>query len=211
MSIKNFLQKITRIEDEGIRTSYFKSLRPAVKSARGLSLVEVVVVIFVVSAVAFLAAPIVFPGDSKTADAQVRSDIDLLKQVMDLRMTSYDAAKTGGLGVEANIGVYAAYAQFEGKATLDANGKPAFYCLKGTHPSGLVLYYTSKDGAVMPTPIDATGCPGGVPTGGNQNGATPAPSVEPSAPAENAPNPLPSQSGQPAPTPIPTTQSGANN
>lgn len=188
-----------------------KSISPALKSAKGLSLVEVVVVVFVVSAVAFLAAPIVFPGDSKTADSQVRSDIDLLKQVMDLRMTSYDAEKTGGLGVEANIGVYAAYAQFQGKATLDANGKPAFYCLKGTHPSGLVLYYTSKDGAVTPTPIDMTGCPGGVTTGGNQNGATPAPGGDPTAPAETTPNPLPSQSGQPAATPIPTSQSGANN
>lgn len=210
MSIKNFLSKITRIDSGDLNASYLKTLRPAAKSERGLSLVEVVVVVFVVSAVAFLAAPIVFPGDSKTADAQVRSDIDLLKQVMDLRMTSYDATKTGGLGVEANIGVYAAYAQFEGKATLDANGKPAFYCLKGTHPSGLVLYYTSKDGAVTPMPIDMTGCPGGVTTGGAKGGSTPAPSAEPGAP-EESPNSLPSQSGQPAPTPIPTTQSGANN
>lgn len=189
---------------------YLRTVKPAAKSERGLSLVEVVVIVFVVASVGFLAAPIVFPGgDAKNADAQVRSDIDLLKQVMDLRMSSYDPAKTGGLGVEANIGVYAGHAQFEAKATLDANGKPVFYCLKGTHPSGLVLYYTSKDGAVTPMPADPTSCPGGVANnGGQNNGSTTDTSQEPT---EGTVTPDPAQSGQPAATPIPTTQSGANN
>lgn len=198
---------------------FFKNLKTTTKGAKGLSLIEVVVVLFVVTAVGVLAAPIVFPGDAKSPDAQIRSDIDLLKEIMDLRMTSYDITKTGGLSVEANIGVYAAYAQFEGKATLDAAGKPAFYCLRGTHPSGLTLFFNSKDGAVTETPTDPAGCPGGatapegteeVPADGatDSNGVVTDP-ADGSAPAETSP---PTEAGEPAVTPIPeNTQSGANN
>lgn len=196
-----------RADDSGM-VAYVKNLKSAATNHRGLSLIEVVVVVFVVAAVGFLAAPIVFPGDAKTADAQVRSDIELLTKVMDLRMSSYDESKTGGLGVEANIGVYAAYAQFEGKATLDSAGKPAFYCLRGVHPSGLVLFYTSKDGAVTPMPADPSACPGAAVNGNQSNGVTPDPSQGSTESPEVTP---PVQSGQPEATPIPTTQSGANN
>lgn len=207
-----FLNRFRKSTDSGADGSgmpaYFKNLKSATANHRGLSLIEVVVVVFVVAAVGFLAAPIVFPGDAKNADAQVRSDIELLKKVMDLRMSSYDATKTGGLGVEANIGVYAAYAQFEGKATLDSSGKPAFYCLRGVHPSGLVLFYTSKDGAITPAPADPTACPGAVANGNQGNGQTTTP-TEGSTDGTGASTPT--QSGEPAATPIPTTQSGANN
>lgn len=185
----------------------YKSLRRSAKEERGLSLVEVIVVVFVVAAVGFLAAPIVFPSTAKSPDAQLRSDIELLRQVMDLRMSSYDPAKTGGLGVEANIGTYAAYGQFEAKATLDSNGKPAFYCLRGVHPDGMVLFFSSKDGAVTPAPADPASCPGGT-AQGTPNGQT-TPSQSPTAPA---PETSPTEAGQPAETPIPeNTESGANN
>lgn len=190
--------------DERGMLAFLKNLKNATRDQKGLSLVEVVVVVFVVAAVGFLAAPIVFPGDAKSPDAQLRGDMELLRQVMDLRMSSYDPAKTGGLGVEANIGVYAAYGQFQAKATLDANGKPAFYCLKGTHPSGLTLFLNSKDGAVTGTPTDPAACPGGAPAADPNQTQAPG--------TDTTPAPAPSQSGQPAATPIPeSTESGATN
>lgn len=178
---------------------FLKDLKKNLAQQEGLSLIEVIVVVFVVASVGFLAAPIVFPGEAKSVDAQLRGDMELLRQVMDLRMTSYDPAKTGGLGVEANIGVYASHGQFDAKATLDANGKPAFYCLRGTHPSGATLFLNSKDGIVTPTPADAAACPGGPES-------TPATTLGGATPDPAAPG-----STQPSVTPIPeSTESGAN-
>lgn len=129
------------------------------KSEEGFTFIELVIIIGVLAAVAYLVLPLVFPSDSKTPEQYIEEDLTSISELLSLRQMT---AKVNDIPIEdvyiGNLGVYAAKSQVRHSITIDTNEQQLTYCLRGDY-RGVTRYYESTSG-IQIQPTGNMNCPG---------------------------------------------------
>ena len=135
------------------------------KKNDGFTSIELVTVIAVLAAVAYLVLPLLFPSDSKTSKQYIEEDLNNISQILQIRTQT---SEVNGIPINemyvGNLGVYASRAQVKHAIKINPQDKTLLYCLRGEY-RGEVLYLESN-GGVLATPSGSMDCPG-VPSQGN--------------------------------------------
>ena len=165
------------------------------KKNDGFTSVELVTVIAILAAVAYIVLPLLFPSDAKTSKQYIEEDLNNISQILQIRTQT---SEVNGIPINemyiGNLGVYASRAQVKHAIKINPQDKTLLYCLRGEY-RGEVLYLESN-GGVFATPSGSMDCPG-VPAQSN--------------PVEEAPAEEQGNTQDPADTSPENSNSGQNN
>lgn len=101
------------------------------RRTEGFTATELVTVIAVLGAVAYLLLPLIFPGDALSDEEKVEKDLNQLSQILEERERiallndSLDRVLIG------NLGVFSAYSEITYQVDVDTNAGELNYCLIG--------------------------------------------------------------------------------
>lgn len=160
--------------------------RTYLKSNDGFTAIELLVVLAVISAVAYLVLPILFPSDSKTPEQYIEEDLTSIAEVLTLRQMT---AAVNDIKVEdiyiGNLGVYSAKSQVRHSITINTADQEITYCLRGDY-RGVTRYYEFPGSAISTEPSGLVDCPGISATVDSTNSESSDQTTD--APAEEAPS-----------------------
>jgi type II secretory pathway pseudopilin PulG len=119
---------------------------------QGFTASEMVIVIGVLGAVAYLVLPLVFPGDLLTSAQKAEKDLTRISQIIDEReriSALNDALDSVAIG---NLGVYASHGEVTFNIEIDEGANEINYCLIGLF-DGTTYYADSYTTGVSTTPV----------------------------------------------------------
>lgn len=119
---------------------------------QGFTASELLIVVGVLGAVAYLVLPLVFPGDSLTTAQKAEKDLTRISQILDEReriSVLNDALDVVEIG---NLGVYASHGEVTFNVEIDENANEINYCLIGLF-DGTTYYADSYTAGVSVTPV----------------------------------------------------------
>jgi competence protein ComGC len=129
------------------------------KKEDGFTAIELVIILGVLSVVAYLVLPIIFPSDSKTPEQYIEEDLSSISEIINLRQMT---ASVNDIDVKdvyiGNLGVYAAKSQVRHSITIDTVNQRLTYCLRGDY-RGVTRYFESNMG-ILSQPSGSMDCPG---------------------------------------------------
>lgn len=129
------------------------------KKSDGFTSIELVTVIAILAAVAYLVLPLVFPSDSKTPKQYIEEDLTNISEILQIRTQT---SEVNGIPINemyiGNLGVYASRAQVKHDIKINPQDRTLTYCLRGEY-KGEVLYLESI-GGVIANPSGSMDCPG---------------------------------------------------
>lgn len=195
-------------------------IRKNLKSNDGFTAIELVIVIAVLAAVAYLVLPLVFPSDSKAPEKYIEEDLNSISEILKVREQT---STVNDIPVEdiyiGNLGVFAAKSQVRHTITIDTNKQVLTYCLRGDY-KGVTRYYESTTG-IQTQPTGSIDCPGfeatnppategenQTETGNETTTPTTEPTTQPTTPATTEPT-SPAQPTDPAVAPEVQPEPGA--
>jgi type II secretory pathway pseudopilin PulG len=159
------------------------------KKSDGFTSIELVTVIAVLAAIAYLVLPLVFPSDSKTPKQYIEEDLTNISEILQIRTQT---SEVNGIPINemyiGNLGVYASRAQVKHAIKINPQDKTLTFCLRGEYKDE-VIYFESNAG-ILATPSGVMDCPGAPAQNSTGNGED--------SPTEEAPAEEPS-SEEPAP------------
>lgn len=119
---------------------------------QGFTASEMVIVIGVLGAIAYLVLPLVFPGDSLTSAQKAEKDLTRISQIINERerISVLNDALDGV--VIGNLGVYASHGEVTFNVEIDEGANEINYCLIGLF-DGTTYYADSYTTGVSATPV----------------------------------------------------------
>ncbi len=129
-----------------------KSLSNLMKRQEGFTAVEIITVVAILSVVAYLVLPLVFPGDALTTQEKADKDLTQISQI--LKERERIAKLNGNIdGIQiGNPGAYSQYTRVSFEVEVDPAAEALRYCLTGL-VDGTVFYHDSITQTTSSTPI----------------------------------------------------------
>lgn len=125
----------------------------------GFTAIELIIILGVLSVVAYLVLPILFPSDSKTPEEYIEEDLRSISEIINLRQMTSSVNDIDIKDVYiGNLGVYAAKSQVRHSITIDTVNQRLTYCLRGDYRG--VTRYLESTGGMQAQPTGTIDCPG---------------------------------------------------